>query len=444
MSPKTIYGEKFAPTLVSWQEVSSDVKKINPLLFDIIEQFGPSKKLRLYKVRYPYGAKIVDNGQFNCLSERGELLSINHECIAEQIKKDLTYRTIPLALVMYNSAEVFIKDEQRVVPMRLLKSGELFGVFEIIESPNDEGTASVTNVSSGARSAFLLPKISDSLCHKKLVNELGLSSSLPNGLADHGLIFAEVGSHPDFVGQWYSEILFFSKDWFEERNNNAGWVRFTKQLYEIGWYQSQYWRNQTTFGLLWKTLISAIKRKNIRPRPYLVDTVKHLIFVSTGAIPGFSTSEVDQEALPAKIIQDLYIKIYGLKSHFPIIMIPHHFLPKDVDSSVYYSLSYPTLLETSLNPKQAPTIIEDLRDIKQLIALLDNEFDVEVKILHNVIQGINFDFYTCEQDIQGKINSSTDLPRIDKLFCGNNANCDRTFPYTSPFLRGCIRISKRK
>lgn len=424
---------------LTWQDVREDVKAVNPTLFNIIEQLSPSKKLVLYKIRYPYGANIIENGCFNLITEDGETVSLNDERVSKQIKNALSYRSIPLALVLHNASEVFIEDDDRIVPMRLLKPGELFGVFEALDPPDQEASASVTSVSAGARSAFMLAKISDKSCHKRLVKELGLRSHLPKGLADHGLVFAEIGSHKQFATQWYNEILFFSDEWLRERNGNAGWANFINYLHKVAWSQSQFWRTLTTFGLLWKTLIKAITDRNIRPRPYLVDTIKHLIFLVTGSVPGFTPTGTSELALPSKIIQDVYINSYLLKSHSPIIMVPHHFSLEKPDISIYYSLSYPTLLEYSLNPKQTPTIVEDMREIKLLMHLLDNRLRLKNDHTCEIMKKVIFDYFTCEPDVQGKITPSSELPSLDKKLYDEN----RTFPSTSTFLRGCIRIANK-
>jgi hypothetical protein len=418
----------------TWEEVREEVKAVNPKLYEIIEQLSPPKKFGLYKFRYPYGMKIIDNGRLNIPLENGKSSFLSDTTA----QKSLSYRSIPLALVLRNASEVFIEDDDRIVPMRLLKPGDLFGVFEALDPPDQESSASVTNVSAGARSAFMLAKISNSINHKRLTKELGLRSPLPNGLVDHGLMFAEIAHRTKTTNPWYNEILFFSAEWFKERPNDAGWLRFTRYLHEVAWQQSQYWRTLTTFGLLWKTLVKAITARNIRPRQYLVDTIKHLIFMTTGAVPGFAPIE-NEEAIPAKIIQEAYLNVYLLKSHSPILWVPHHFSLNQPEDSVYYSLSYPTLLEYSFNPKQAPTIIEDVREIKLLLELLGNRPELQNDQTYHIVKKAIFGFYTCDTDIEGKITSSADLPLIDRKLSDKN----RTFPHTSTFLRGCIRISNK-
>jgi hypothetical protein len=430
---------------LTWQDVADRVKKVNFELYEIIEQLKPNKKLTLYRVRYPYGTKIIDNGKLNLITKAGEIIPISDERIPQAIREALGYRSIPLGLVLKNSSEVCVEDSQHIIPLRLLSEGNLFGVFETLDPASHESSSAVTNLFAGARSAFMLAKISDTASHKRAVKEFELHAPLPKGLADHGTVFAEIGSHQRFKGKWENEILFFSQEWFKERNENAGWLRFIKYLHEIGWQQSQYWRTQTIFGFSWKPLINAISDKNIRPRPYIVDTIKHLIFMSTGTIPGFAPAGLDEKALPTKIIQDVYLNFYNLKSHSPIIMIPSHFIPGDSERSAYYSLSYPTLLEASFNPKQSSTMIEDMREIKLIMTSLQNRLQIDFDPMFDFIKKIHFEYFTCETDIQGKITPSTELPKLDKTFLNHEDNEEeRTFPALSTFLRGCIRISNKK
>lgn len=432
----------FTPEKVTWDEVKKNVQKINPELFKIIEQMN-CPRLPLYKVRYPYGAKIVDNGTFNWIKENGATEPLSSDRVSKEIQKDLSYHSIPLALVLHNASEVFIEEDNCIIPLRLLTPGTMFGVFEMLDPPQKGSSAAITNISAGTRSAFMLAKISDSIGHSKLLKALHLHSPLPRGLKDHGLIFSDICHHADYITTWYNEILFFPSIWIEKQENN-GWLKFINYVQQIGWNQSQYWRNQTMFGWLGKALVAAILKKNIRPRPYLIDTVKHLVFLSSGNIPGFKPAGLEELAIPLKIIQDVYVNLYGLKAHSPIIMVPHHYANKDLKDAIFYSLSYPTLLEYSLNPKLKPTTIEDLRNIKLLMELLRHWLEKENIFLYEGIKNVNFDYFTSDQDILEKVKSSKELSKIDPSFKAVSEYMEnRTFPYASPFLRGCIRISRK-
>ncbi len=431
-------------SLTTWSDVRDIVKHLNKQLFDSIEALCPDDNLRMYKVSYEYGELIIDKGRV-CLPNGLRKMRYLADEADKSLVDDLSYRSIPLALVLHNGAEVFVDDGQHTVPVRILNPGELFGLFEFFDGANNQTTASVTSVSSGARSAFMLPKISDSLSYKRLVKTYHLKSPLPKNIFEHSAVFSELAHNLDPPSTWRCTVLFFSKNWLIEKSQDMSWQLFYNHLFSMAWFQSQYLRTHTAFALFWKKFINALLERNLRPRPLQTDTIKHLLFIATGLVPGFRPVGKDESLMPSEILQNIYSDVYKIKSHLPILMQPGHYYGNLSDQPVYYSLSFPTLIESSLNPRQQPTIMEDLREISYLLEVLKDNFsqtdDQLVKIFHDSV----FNCFHCDNDIYNRILPAANMPAIDKRFA-ENWICDsmKTFPSVAPFLRGCIGIYPRK
>lgn len=444
--PDSVKIEKSQQTLqkLHWREVRDRVFAVNEKLATLIDEINPTNDLGFYRIAYPYGASIVQRGHFHVVTEQGHYSALNAATIADDLKTDLNYRSIPLCLLLRKNCEVFIEDDQRIVPMRLLRPGELFGVFEILDRVEAEASANVTNVSAGARSAFMLAKISDSLAHRRLSTALNMECPIPKSFTDHSDVFETIMQHPKYSNEWQMELLCFSKEWFTSQPKNFAWSDFMRYLSDVGWAQSHYWRTATTMGLLWKTLNIAIQARNVRPRNRLIDTIKHLIFIISGAVPGFAPAQ-DEDSLPLKILQKVYVETYGLKSHAPIIMAPEYFSSQKSSDALYYSLSHPTLIESSLDQAvKKITVIEDLRTLKVLIECWQaySEYN-KLTVSKQLFKQVSLRYFSCDKDLLDKIEFSAEILESDARFATFITD-GRTFPSKSLFWRGCIQIKLKK
>ena len=88
-------------------------------------------------------------------------------------------------MITENSVEVFREIDERVFSVALSgpNTGMEIGIVEVFGS-----TAGYT-VTSGARSLYMIPRISKASAHKKLRREFGISSPPPKHLIDHWHIF---------------------------------------------------------------------------------------------------------------------------------------------------------------------------------------------------------------------------------------------------------------
>jgi hypothetical protein len=297
-------------------------------------------------------------------------------------------------------------------------------------------------MTAGARSLFLLPKISESASHNQLKKAFHLKTEKPTNLLDHWKIFKEITNHPAFGEKWETELLFFSREWFETLNDKS-WLTFKSYLLGYAWNNSEFWRNQYT----WDAIFSLIaKRKNMKPNPYHVDIVKHLFALGVGAVPGFQPA-IDNSVAPISRLQDIYLNDYKLKNYAPIIMQPGFFSLKKASSPVYYSLQHHTSIEFSPKPSNRNSAITDLGGVsylleKYLAEIKAGNLNISATPLSILAEHGKFDFFhnniSSYETIMEAANISMEDSRFDNSWRGKE---NKIFPKNSSFFNGCIRIS---
>ena len=112
-----------------------------------------ARDLDVYELRYPYGALIVDKSQFR--APCGKDSQNCPDC--SKVLREASYSHIPLAAVVGGAAEVFLEESRNgttmSIPLRLLRAGDVFGVFESLEvdASKTKGRTPQWRVSAGAR-----------------------------------------------------------------------------------------------------------------------------------------------------------------------------------------------------------------------------------------------------------------------------------------------------
>lgn len=421
-----------------WEDIREEVHKLNPELAKICDEISPSKKYPLLKLSYPYGATIVDQGQFCLPSQTGELIPLKDSRLSSGLRESLNYSSIPLSLILHNNAEVFVEAKERINPLNFFEPGDLFGVFESMDYLTHTTSPSIWSVTAGARSVFMIPRITDKIGHNRIRKEFGISANEPpTTLLHQWKIFKGIHDHWGTTPSWTNTILVFTKRWFDN-NNSVSWLKFQKYIFKRGWSQMQWFRNSTEVSLLWSSFADAISSRNLKPRPYLIDTVKYLASIANGTAVAFGPA-VNENAVPLSLIQDAYIDHYNLKTYIPTLMQPSK-LQNDV-KKVYYSLTLPTILESTPFVRNAPSLIEDEREIKRLLETFMSTIKND-NFTANPLAHVQYDFFHTDDDQYGEILSSKQIEQEDPDFSSFNSNKfqERIFCTTSPFFRGCIRI----
>jgi hypothetical protein len=419
---------------IAWEQARSKVKKVNPSLCKIIDDLNPSKELGLFIAQIPFGQEPVQRGVLYLPDNQGNLVRHNDTRLDKKLQR-LAYNvgTNPVSLILQNSFEIYLNMEDYTLPFVIVPPGALISAWSML-NPDSYQPAFIWHVSAGARSLFMLSKISLDRKHDRLAQYLDVSLDKPENYIDHGKVFRAIYESEHFKQDWYTEVLYFGKEWFDKLQDPA-WIKFSKYLYEFYWKRTEFWHGE----FLWDLIFSMIqKERNLKPNPYVADTVKHLFAMSIGAYPGFAPA-IDDTVAPISRLQQLYEEIYQLE-YAPIIMHPACFQPKQ-NRPVYYSLAYPTTTSFSPKSKRTANKITESKEIYRLLSKYLDSIKVDKLNLYNsplakLPDLVKFEFYHTSET-STEIHSSKFLPQIDKNFLLNrNGN----FPDKSPFLRGCVGL----
>lgn len=429
---------------VYWEDIRGEFEQVNSELCHIIDQISPAKDLFLFKVRYRFGDEIIKKGRLH-LPCNGELLPIDDNKISSEIRNLLDYNlgTNPVSMLLKNSAEIFMQIEQRTIPLYgLITAGKIFSTSRILSHGVSYSPPFLWDMTAGARSIFMLPKIADKVGQERINRELNLQVLPPTQILDHWNVFRAIANNENTKNPWFMETLFFTKKWFEHIDDEK-WKDFRFYLLQVAWDGSEFWRNQ----FVWDLVFSIVqKNSNLRPNPYIADTTKHLLAMGVGAVPGFAPA-INDMAGPCEQLQQVYTDLYCIKDYQPIIMHTHSLDIYRATRPIYYSLEYPSTMEFSPKSKKVSNKITDLREIKHLL----DKYNAEIKKGFLNVHGTPFqelfdkaqyDYFHANVGYEG-IRSSEEMPQDDeclKPIVGANG---KLFPLNSSFVRGCVRITSK-
>ncbi|MEM9243491.1 MAG: hypothetical protein AAGA27_05475 [Pseudomonadota bacterium] len=426
---------------LSWADVRNDIAKINPELAGIIDDISPNKQYRLYKASYPYGSYIVKQGYLQLPNNHGRTVPLSDDTLSKQIKSDLNYNdgSSPVSLTLNHTIEVSLTMPQRVLlplSLGLLPIGWFFYTWVVLSDFKSLQPAFLWDVTAGARSIFMLPKISDARRHRSLCRYYKINPDCPASMLDHWSVFKGLANSPQQPSDWHTELIFFSGKWFEKFRDKT-WRDLRYYMLDKDWGRSEAIRNQ----FIWDAVFSVMQIKDkLKPSPDILNTVKHLITVGVGRAPAFSPSTNDMAA-PISHIQEAYKNVYKLKQYSPITMQPDIFKNKPV----YYSLQFPTSMEFSLKSNDDSTILNDLYHVKLLLErcldyLSSNTLNIASTELYCLGDKVNYDFFHSNTGGLSGIKPTEKIMEKDDRFLINGGD---VFPTTSRFFQGCIRISNK-
>lgn len=431
-------------TKSSWQLERDKVKVNHFELYRIIEALSPNESFSLYTCTYPYGQLILDKGIFHVTNSQGMHVPLTDESIPMSVQADLQYTgTIPVGIISKNSIETFFITGKRTIPSSFYTPGDMISLWSILEGENSYQKGSLWSISSGARTICMLPKITEKSGHERLRRRFGIGDTVPQSLSDHWTIFKAIANNENFYQPWNSEIIFFSKKWFNFKNDSA-WSDFYRYLTDKAWLDSTFKRNQFIFDFSFSL---AQEKRNLKPDPYLADTVKHLVGMAVGGLPALKPA-TDNIAAPITGLQRAYIEDYGLRKYKPTLMQACHFNMKD-NFPVYYSLEMPITTIFSPRSSRASSKLKDIRDLKYILEVfltetLKGNLMIEKTPLFKIAENVEYSFYHSSFDKYNEIINSQNLADFDsRLNSALSFSKVLSFSEFSPFFNGCVAITPK-
>lgn len=431
----------------TWDKVRKQVTKINPQLATHIDNLNPGKELTLYLVSYPYGYPI-EFDQFHYPTNRGNAVPLTDMTLPKSVRDDFAYAgtATPAGVVLHNVMELFIDAKEHIIPRKIFRPGDIFALWGHLDTSQTFHPSPLQQLIAGARSIFMIPNISDSTRHLRLKTYFNVQSLPPKDLRDQSDVFTSILNHHYAKCDWSVQLLLFSGNWIKRlQQEDLRYQQLYTFLLKYAWKDSAYWRNKMYYDFIF----SAIQRKrNLRPDPYLLDTVKHLLTIAAGAIPGFGVA-VTNEAAPIDLLQKIYVNYYGLK-YTPTILHPTYFnWEKTGEKPVYYSFQYPTSIEFSPRSREPTNTLYELSQTKHILNVVIHEINQrKLKIEHGIIAKITnstqFDFFHSKVDRHGDIQPTKTMPIEDpRLIQSKAPDVSSEFAATGTFVRGCVRLSQK-
>ncbi len=432
---------------VRWKNISYRVRRVNPELANIIDMLSLEEGYAGYIVRYPFGQKILEKGVLQIPNPSGEFLSIHHPNQDSSIQKDLAYiRGMPVGLVLSKSIEMFLSINGRETPFSIMGQGKIFGIWAFLNRDISCERGNMWHITSGARSLFMLPKLTDSASHKRLQRYCGIVAPVPKTFSSHGSIFTELAQKhgPRENVHWSAELLFFSAPWVR-RQKDPLWQALRLFLYQSAWDSTAYLRNQFIYDV---ELYAAIENNNLKPDPYLVDTARHVLSLATRTQTGTGFGvAMNDDAAPISFLQKIYLDIYDLP-YAPTLMQPTY-IQNPNHQPIYYSLHVPTLGGYSPKGRKLASKKYNLKELKYILqktikAFSENSFELHESpvSLYNITKNLSIRYFHTEEDSFGEIEHARKIIDSDpQLQAHLNNHPIHDFCETSLFLCGVIQLS---
>lgn len=434
--------------VLTWDKVRKDVHNVNPNFAKTVDALSPSNDYFFIKVKYPYGSQVLKNAVLMLPDKNGNLVPITDSSIDPHIRSAIDYNlnSNPVSMVLKNTFEIYLPLEDRTIPLNgLVKPGSTFGTFRILHPQGSHQPKFIWDMTAGARSIFMLPKITEAKKHMQLRKKFSLTVDKPSSLMAHWEIFRQLANHPDFPQPWDAEILYFSKSWFEHLDDKD-WFAFYYQFHRSIWGRTEFLRNQPIWNLIFSIIL---KDYEARPSAYTTDTTKYLIYVGIGEQPGFAPAR-NNIAAPIEGLQKIYKEEYELRNYPPIIMQPDTFgMLNPKQHPIYYSLQFPTAIEFGKNSRERPSLISDLHEIKSLLKryemeLLSNKFNTNGTPIHDLFNLVAFDYFHNNVELHAGMLNSAEMSKEDEgLLTTLDGTLHKEFPDMCSFVKGCIRVSKK-
>lgn len=432
-----------------WRDVREQVTALNPEFASLVDEINPSDEYYFYRTKYPYGSEILKRGAFFLPKKNGELTPFLGPDVPEEIRHDLGYNlnTNPVTIPLNKSLELFVSIDQQLIPFTLVQPGNILGLSRILDLSKQKHSShaamSIWDMTAGARSVFMLPKVSDTASHNRLKKAFLLQQEKPFSLLDHWHVFRELASKADQNDQWEAEMLFMSGSWFEALESND-WLKLRCHLLVSNRRGHEFWHN----AFSWNLIFSHIHQShNIKASPHIIDTVKHLFTIATGNAPAFEVATHDQLA-PISFLEEVYLNDYGLKNYAPIIMQPCLFTASK-KTSVYYSLQLPTSLEFLRKASDGTSTINDLYEVRGVLEQykeslnLDNLNLQETPITHAASK-VEYRYFHTNTTNYPNIEETETIADYDGRFketLERFPKGNQDFPKNSSFLRGSIQLT---
>lgn len=373
------------------------------------DQGVPDKSV--IKAEFCFGDMILTNG---CLT----------------LSDSAQQQDVSFGIVLDHSLEIFTTEKNGSSPVAILEAGQ---AFVLMDSPDLTLLPScLLNISAGARSIFLLPRITEETSFWKLARNYNLQEKQPpKNLNEHWQIFSEIAKKSN--SSWKATVLFFDKSWLD-CTSIAGY-RLYQYLRDTNLPNSHFFRKKLTFEMAFTETLSELC---FRPDPFLIENIKQLFAISCHFMPGFVFAE-DETLAPIQLLQEAFVQVYGLQ-YTPAILQPGY---AKKGRRCYHSMQHPMLPQTTT--RKHDTNLEQMREIYRVlyktVEHIQNLDPITSELVEFISTELEF-FHVNAQKQHREIEPSKNIEFFDPIIQRQISKFHFPFADTSAFLRrGCIAMS---
>lgn len=443
--------EKRGLVKVYWQHVRDKVAKVEPKFASIVDALSPGASFPLYLAYYPYGAIDADTQSSLFPNQKSGYYRLTDKDAPLDVVKDLGYsaNNTPLGMVLEKQIESYIDlyNEKITIPWLIYTPGKLFPFTRILSKKSNRiySPNGLLASTAGARSTFILPSIGCATSHINLQRDFNIQHPTAKSLYEHWYVFKEIINSEIIQSDWRCVLLYFSENWVNKILHDKSWSDLKQYSHEAAWHQFEYEINRIQYDIIFSMIQ---KKRNLKPNPYITDTAKHLFSTAIGAAPGYQPA-INDEALPANLLQKIFIESYGLKKYIPTIMHAAHYNFEKATLPIYYSLQNPSTHVFSPKSREASGTLFEMRELEYIMKIFINELSNENgmctdTIIGHVAKSAKFNYFHNKIDRHKVVKSTSDIVNLDPRFLeypSQYKNNGARFASDAPFVRGCISIS---
>ncbi len=435
----------------SWDAIRHRVLKIEPHFAKLVDEINPDESFSLYLAYYPYGSMDADTQSTLFPDLKGGFFRLSDANIPNDILTDLGYSkdNTPLGMVLEKQIECFVdlKSREITIPSFIYTPGKFFPLTKILNQKNSRTHAPYRLLCStaGARSVFTLPNIGCATNHAMLQRDFKIKIPAPKSLYYHWHLFKEIVTSSTINSNWRCCVIYFSEKWVDKLHNDKSWSGLKEYLQAFAWNQCEYDVNRIHYDMIFSIIQ---QDRNLKPNPYLTDTAKHLFTIALGAVPGYAPA-MEDSALPAEILQKVFIESYNLK-YTPTILHPTHYNFETDKYPIYYSLQNPSTLVFSPKSRELSSTLYEMRELEHLMNVFSfelsrNEGMCSINSLMNKLaKQVKFGYFHNKLDSHQIIQHSSKIQTLDTRFNHPKKSAlsgKARFACDGPFARGCVSIS---
>jgi hypothetical protein len=360
---------------VLWDDVRGAVQKSNPNFAAILDQLNSNKSLPiLFKAKYLFGKEIILSGKFKP--------PCNCDACKALVGNLTRYAQLPLGFVMNNCIEALIqsRDQHKTNPLRILKPGDLFGVFEVIDKMHEYSTNPTWTLSAGARTIIPLWQFRNSHFRDairallKSMDSVNRELLLPHNKAAADKLYEQFWPMLKTMVQqidssWMVDVLFLDANWDDLEIGHI----LRAYLFEAAWNQS---RELREIGL-----------SNFQQQ---TQAVSQIVRISHGESIGFTPWLKNGELGPFALLQEALFnelllickrKKNSLSLNLPLLLLPCTICKNaaEVGSRIAYFSINNKFIEGEVDQKYSQECRMIARDILRLKGKINyfNNFQID-------------------------------------------------------------------